>query len=64
MAPLAATLAARLLRPDLLAEIAADEMVELAFDSADNDVIFCDGRRICGMVCHQRRPNESPRAHR
>ncbi len=36
MATVAAALAARLLRPDLVAEIPADEMVELAFDSADN----------------------------
>ena len=39
MAPLSAALAARLLRPDLLPEIAADEIVELAFDSTDY-VIF------------------------
>lgn len=40
MAPLAAALAARLLRPELLGGIAADESVELAFGSAPNDVIF------------------------
>ena len=40
MACSAATLAARLLRPDLLTEIAADEMVELAFDSTDKTLIF------------------------
>ena len=39
MAPLAAALAARLLRPELLPEIAADEIVELAFGSGDNDTI-------------------------
>ena len=40
MAHVAAPLAARLLNPDLLAEIGADEMLELAFDSADNEMIF------------------------
>ncbi|MGA8575763.1 MAG: AAA family ATPase [Candidatus Cybelea sp.] len=36
----AASLAARLLRPDLLAEIAADEMIELTFDSTDKACII------------------------
>ena len=40
MAPLAASLAARVLRTDFLAEITADEMIERAFDSADNEIIL------------------------
>jgi DNA-binding CsgD family transcriptional regulator len=41
MAMVASPLAARLLRPDLIAEIAVDETVKLAFDSAEKLRIFC-----------------------